>query len=900
MAWLDDYLKDNPSDDDLPQEEDQTEGWSTDFSRIIIGDGIPDQQTEKVWEPEGETDMTRIITGAGEDVTKLEWDVERELLRREINGWVALENYSPQEMEFLEGLMNWNVEWIESTISSIESEIDAAAKYSQDKLVVELWRLTLTGELASTGSEITQEVERVLWIPDWDEISLPTGSDGAVIIFESKREALLYLYYQKFSLKKAQELVDSIDTSEMSEDERRNLWPILKWAFYAIVLTSTVGKVFRKVNHFALRTTAWRLGSGTYISVASQGSEWSEAVGTGEVQKRQEAALLLDYVFDGNNRVSSRSLPDMNVLDHSISVNGENIGGRLWEGTFWRKLRYSSRARGTFSLWRMWDFFLKPILLNTEGGTITRLQNAANIKNAILRSLFQVQETQVGGQIQFIRVEVAPWAAESQMLQNFRAFIDLSHETSNEDEAAIRDRLKAFLAKLEKGELDFVYNMKTPEAAIREVQHRMIEVATWERGSKWDIKRIFGDGTNSNPWEWVQLLNMEVRQTLITMDNYNQVITARKIRAQIDGEPYNERQVRVELQEFFDSVWSGSSQHRYNFKTATLIIKAILDGNTKDDAIEKVSTISWDDVDRTITDRRYIQTENTGFIISLETDLETRAKAIGSMEELENYKRNVLNSLLQDDGSPKTGYGELLRNLSAIIVSKEGEWLPDTRPAPVAAPADSSWSPAEAPDSTNESLRAQPLFDTDGKLTDDARMILEWNLNLYVLNGWELEAWSIEAATAEYLWKITTIGEMIDDLKWLNHINTLETLEAADQTNNQVVRYQAQDIVERWLLISENFWPEVEVRINIDPGNNKLSVNILRSGSIENTIPDITSFDELETKVVSELGITWNIPWWDAINADPDLEFTRWRITDGRQEKLSFLRYIDDFFRKAR
>jgi len=849
LDWfLDQNQEENPIQEDAPA------------SRFTVtpevdSDVIEDPQAPEVVETdEGESrfDVTR---EAAEGVVAIEWDIERTQLREELSWTAALEAFSLEEIEFCEWVIEQNSWQISAAIAAVEAEIEAAWEYSEDELIVALGNIILTWDVQEAWSEIQSEVSRIVALEDGEEISLSMWEDGEKLIFETKREALLYLYYQKLSLKWSQECIDSIDTSEMTEEERTNLLPIIKWGIIGLILTSTAGTILRKINHFLLRTTGWRFGSWSYISVSSRWSEWPESVGTWEVQKRWEVSRLLDYVFVWNDSINSGRLPELNVLDHRVNVNGENIGWRLFESSYWREVRHLSRNRWFMSFWRLADFTLKPLLLNSEWWTVGHLQNAANIKNDVLRQLFQVQEIQEWEQITYTRVEVVPGAPEALMLDNMRAFIDLSHEVSNTDEKDIRIKLNEFLVKLRNGEVPFVYNMRSTEAALREVQHQLLEITIWKRWNRWDITRVFWDGTPGNPGEWARLLALEVRPDFTNMDRYNEGITARKVQAQIEWEAYDERAVRVQLQEFFDSIGNGADQNRYNYKTASLIVERILAWKTKDEAITEAFAIDWEIADRTVTDRRYLWLRNAEIVSDLEEELIKRANDIWSIEELRNFERDVINSLKQDDGSPRVWFWEILRTLESIVTQKEGESLPDTRVAP--APSPTTWEAAQ------EVFKQQEAFDSDWKLTDDARTIYEWNIAQYILDGGEVVESEIQANIDAHKTSNSTIWDIIEDLRQINYRATIEDLATAQEAIDFGYKFQIQDVVERWLMMWGIFSESTDVDITLSSDKSSITIDISWDHPDNFTVAN--DYATLENELRTKLWFTWDILEWDEI-----------------------------------
>lgn len=813
-------------------------------------------------------------------------------LRWRIDGAQALQEFEPHEIAELERFFQQYSPEINSVIFDIQGDIEAAADMSEAQLVTEIGSITLTWEFAEIWPDIQAEVARIHNLWDGEEIVIE--AEEWEYVFESKREALLFLYAQKISAYRTQEFLNSL----WSDEADSSYWPLIRFVLLAYVWFCVGWTVLRNVNHLAIRLSNGWIGSWSYISVASSWSEWSEAVGTWEAQKRREAAQLLDYVFQGDGSINSGRLPDINVLDHSIVVWGNNIWGRRWEGTWWRQLQHLSRDRWAFNLRRMWELFLTPILFNREGSTIQYLQRQAEIKNTVLRQLFQTNPTQVGEQIQFTRLDIVP-GSEWTMVRNFRAFMDLSHEIWNEDEARIRDSLDEFMRSLENGDLDFISQARNIDEALREVQHRLLEIATGDRWSDADLERIFGDGTNQNPGEWVRLLGDEVREWLVQMRNYDEIITARSIDARIQWNTYNERQVRVELQEFFDSVWNEPGQHRYNFKTASLIIEWILNGETKDEAIARVFWLPWADVNTTVTDRRYLPNQNISFIEWIEREIIVRAQDIWSLEELRNFERQVMDQLVDHDSSPRNQLWErLIRELNAILEEKRAAWLPDTRPTPTPAPGESDADrfPHYHPDAIDEALRAQAVFDDAGAMTEDARLLFQANVQLHILNWNErnLGFDQISNFETDYRWNVENIWDLLRDLSSLNEENTITDMTNAQAVILQSRRYWAQDLVERSLLQADVFTENTS--IDVELRGSRIVVTVQENWVLAYDFA-WESITELETQIRADLWIEWDIRnWWDI---DLDSFSSRW-INIDRFWQYSILHSIDNFFRRAR
>ena len=819
---------------------------------------------------------------------------DQDELRRSIDGEQAMQDFSPEELSAIERFFEQFAPDINSIIFDIESDISAAAEMSEAELITEMGSITLTWEFAELWSEIVSEVARIHGLADGEEISIE--SDEWIIEFNNKQEALLYLYALKISIFRVQEFLNSI--WENNESNFGLYFSIIKWALIWVVWSSTLGSMARRFNSFTLRISNGRVITWNYISVASSWSEWNEAIWTWEIQKRREAAQLLDYVFLWNGNIDSSQLPDMNVLDHRVFVDGNNIGGPFWEWTWWRELKHLSHWRNTFSAARMTDFFLKPWLFNSEWRTTQYLMARAEIKNSVLRQLFETTPTEMWEHIRYTRLDITP-GSESPMVQNFRDFIELSHEVSNQEEARIRDDMNTFMRSMENWNLDFINDASNTESALREVQHRMVEIATWNRWSTADIARIFWDGNYQNPGESMRLRQLEVRPGLITLNNYDEIIAARNISASLQWIDYDERQVRLELQEFFESIGDEPWKNRYNFKTASLIIEWILEWENQEAATSRVFEIPWDNVNSLVGERNYLWTLNNNYIRALEVEIVSRAENIWSLEELRNFERQVMDRLVGYDGTPSNSLWErVVRQINAILEQKRNAWLPDTRatptPEPVEWDANAERYPHYHPDVIDAELRAQAVFDETGRMTEDARLLFQSNVQAYILNGWEFTLDEIESTERECRANCENIWDMLRELTVLNEENTITDIHNAQAVVVQAQRYSAQDILERSLLQSNSFSEQTNIRVDIRDA--RIIASVTENGILTYDF-DATSLDNLESQIRTNLSITWDIVDWDGIN----LESYRGRGIDiERFWEYKVLHSIDRFFRRAR
>jgi len=281
---------------------------------------------------------------------------------------------------------------------------------------------------------------------------------------------------------------------------------------------------------------------------------------------------------------------------------------------------------------------------------------------------------------------------------------------------------------------------------------------------------------------------------------------------------------------------------------------------------------------------------NAEIVSDLEEELIKRANDIWSIEELRNFERDVINSLKQDDGSPRVWFWEILRTLESIVTQKEGESLPDTRVAP--APSPTTWEAAQ------EVFKQQEAFDSDWKLTDDARTIYEWNIAQYILDGGEVVESEIQANIDAHKTSNSTIWDIIEDLRQINYRATIEDLATAQEAIDFGYKFQIQDVVERWLMMWGIFSESTDVDITLSSDKSSITIDISWDHPDNFTVAN--DYATLENELRTKLWFTWDILEWDEILADPDYEYAHWRVPAGNSERMTFFKYLDDVLRRAR
>jgi len=879
MSGLDTYIKDNP----LPSEEVDTPADETSIPKSV------------------DTDLSWIQKKTQETTTTTQWEVERDRLKTELDGTNVLKEFSPEEMNFCGEMLDQNADKITGLISTLNQEIESAADLSKEEIIVNHWNLTLTWEFKNEWAKIEAEVARIVKLEENEAISLTDSASWDIISFDTKREALLYLYYQKLTYKRSQECMDSIDTSSMSEDEKTS-WLRIGWiVLLAYIWFNTFTTLIKKINFTLLST--WfltKFTSGQEMNVSPAWAEWDDAVLSWELSRRREASALLDYVTQGNDNFGSANLPNDLVLDNTLKNSAkDNLWWRFMESLYWRELHNQAHHNKSISWSRVFNTTMKLWNNRISSKTIKYLQTKAETKNSVLKQLFQTTSTQEWEEVKFTRLDIIP-GSEGILIKNFRAYMDLSHEVWNTDEVKIREAVNKLIQQIENGDMDFIFNAKSSQVALTEIKQQLFEAATWKKASKKDLERVFWDGTSSNPWEWARLLAMEIKPSELEISVYEEWISAREIEAFINWESYDTRSVKAQLQDFFNSVGSWPDEHRYNFKTASVIIELILSWKTKDEAIAESEKMKWKDVDAKVQARTYLRNIDALLITDLEWDLIARANAIWSLKELQDFDRGVMNLLVWHDGKPKNKIWEnVVRSLNTILSDKKTQGLPDTRSVPTPA-ATTNPTPAPASTAPEAALMSESVFDSSWNLNSDAKTILDWNLTLHILDGGSIEERRIDELLDAYKANGITIWDMITDLEWLNGPNVVSDIERANRIVQKSLMFEIQDVVERWLLMAGTFPEDSNVTARLSDNGSKVTIDIQHSWVTQASFESDANYDALENKLKSEFDVSWDILDWESLLSDPDYSYIDKSMWEARVEKLWFLKNIEDFLRRAR
>ncbi len=644
------FGKDTP---DTPTEEDFT-----------FGEDDPDTPSDS---PATHTTLEEeTLKASGEtagDLAGARSELEIQQLRQEIN-------FPPEWVAFFEQLFQKYSPEIDSGLNNINSKIDSIINLSYEEIVSKPAEITLTGEFLALWSTIQNEVSRIHQLGEEDEVSISNIPEilpeWEELIFTSKKEAILYLYWSKLVLKETENIIQKIveDSWEDSTGEQwgklfLNYWPYIIWWY---IMLSTLGSMRRGVRvMFARKLQIWNR-----ISTTNQNAEdknlWVEA---SEYERRVEARNKAKNVFDGDDAIIRLLSQDnaIRIIDSRIewlektdSDGNTRPNSMFSEASYWRKMKNIIHQRWFLKRW--FDIVWKIWYLDSSDNLTSKLNEALEVKNKTL---------------EYFRGE----AGKSDIEKIF-AYLELSHEVPNGVELSRRnDLMRRIETEITQGKIPYIFWMKT-EKAIQLVKLRLIQ-SIQPNTSKRDITRILWDGKN-NDGEGTKLLWEEVRDNFKDISRYENGINARQIQANLSWEAYNARQVRTNLEAFLDSVkvWvQGEWENRYNFRTASLVVEKILEWESVEDAIKHAFETNNETLHALITERSYIETKNNYIILQLSEELKVKIKEISTPDELKDFKSKVINQLLDREWKLKVWFewfGQDILDLYEEVRTKIGWW----------------------------------------------------------------------------------------------------------------------------------------------------------------------------------------------------------------------------------
>lgn len=720
----------------------------------VLGATIEDDTSATVW---SEVQVENIETpyawpwidldrlGATVEAHQEQWD-----LRTEIEQTTSPE-FSTASMEIFQEFMSEYPEEIDGVIWQIETALQEASEMTLEELSNIHEGITLSWDFSEVWTQIESDVNRILWLEEWQEISILR--DEWEVIFESKEDALRYLYYEKISFKY---VYDFLLTLEVENEDWEPIpflestqYQVMKYALLSSIIAwiafSTAGSIRRWIKQIWYRT----FQTGQRIT-AIQRPDWAGAEDYKKLMwehteylQRREAIDLAKEVFQGNERVSNsiwRSLFEL-FIDARI----EDVRWwRIQEQSFWRNIYNITHQRGI--IWQWFDTFLKPYYFNTRETVLEDLRNAARIRQETLDYFTN-----------------GNWNSE---FESMRAFMELDHDVPNSRELEIRDRFNAVKRNLLWGNLDFLFWMNIDQAKD-EIRIRIAEPIIWSQNKRETLRRvnaIIWDGTDSNPWEWGRLIRSEVTRYpfLTDINSYEQSIIARNLEARMNGDPYHPERVRWQLVSFFSSIgWEGT-QNRYTYYSAASVIEDILSWMTKQEAIAHSErepgdslrsrmNATWENI---ATD--YLANINSAHREQVRQNIIQRAESITSIEELNRFQIEVLDYIRGSDDRFREWFEDIGRRVERIVEQKQNEinlqgssTEVDDR-SPISWWENERWTPSEEARTTPTSTIEREDIDIRSQTFDYLRRV-EMELRMRDISGFNISHYMNRALRAESL-----------------------------------------------------------------------------------------------------------------------------------------------------
>ncbi len=643
MAWLDEYLSDNPLPEETTAPEtntnpDTVETPSADTSRIII-----QQET---------------ATAVTEEAARVEREALQEEVETPTTPTESLQSpeFPPELQEAFNALIESHGAQIESMMSGLEDDILASESLSETELWESIASLSLTWEFATLGNTIKNEAQRILWLAEWEKIILNIPElNPAPLEFPTKKDALLYINFHALIVQASSDFV----VQNVSAEDATNY---LGWGITALSLLSAymlfciAGSTRRGIRLALFKTLGlWQKITATTNPTTTGPDAARYTAEFTEYTARQEGLQLMREVFKGNDEILSQLTWDNYLM--LIDARLDNArAGRITESSFWRRLWNIEAQRGVG--WRAFDILLKSYYFNSESSLLERLREGARVRQEVINFASGPQ-----------------W---QQIKDNLSSFLEISHDIPNDVELLRRDDLNNTYQSIIDGKLNYIYEQgMDKDAGISEVKKRLISALLGTTISDADVARILGDGTLANPGEGARLEAMDVQKTPILDEKlYTNTIRDRFLNNQLTWSTYSISGVSWELRTFIGSIGNTAWKHRYNFKTASLIMEYILEWMDDQAAISRAFWEPWVRVDADIQTPSYLSQKETTLRTQLEKDLTTRVGSIANETELRNFERDIMNHI--KDGSWKyfSGYEALWANLQSLLNERVALWYP--------------------------------------------------------------------------------------------------------------------------------------------------------------------------------------------------------------------------------
>jgi len=158
------------------------------------------------------------------------------------------------------------------------------------------------------GDKIWNESERILNLSSWEEITInipDLNPSDWKLVFKTKKEALLYLYYTKLLYREVGTFLEDII------QWWKNLWTWIKailnfiaeypWEVFYTILAymwiATSWTIARKINVWVLRKTSWKFWFWEYLNPVIRWEEWWFNIEWAELKRREDLIKALREEF---------------------------------------------------------------------------------------------------------------------------------------------------------------------------------------------------------------------------------------------------------------------------------------------------------------------------------------------------------------------------------------------------------------------------------------------------------------------------------------------------------------------------------------------------------------------------------------------------------------------------
>ncbi len=483
----------------------------------------------------------------------------------------------------------------------------------------DFWNISVINDF---WDDISQEAERILNLSDGVIITLSESlddlnpSDGK-IEFKTKKDALLYLYYNKLLFKEVWTFIEDIKQGWLNLGSwalailnfvKENPWEI----FYTIAWYMVISRVLtwaRHINAWVVRESSWTIWFWEYLNEAWPWADWAHNIEWKELDRREKLIENLKSEFAWNpeklDKIDILQEKYLHVLDHNIDKDKDQrkslreIEKNILEikkqikdkelskseakevldwlnrdkkilsrKLFRRPLQWTFDSEVSYIRWtksRKIDYYGKWILFSTESENKWWAKRQKEFKDKIQKEFFSERNWEI---------------IKSKFLNSLEQYIELSHDIWNKWELELKNIFQDYIENLSKW--DFNLPKWITHSNYKNLMKRKI---LSDLKSKWlNIDKDFEK-------KLARLKDVQKNIWIRSIEDINKL--DRKIKADF---PWIEWERLIQIRAFYSEIilWDN----RYDIRTASDIASRILRWLDLDDAIKESFSIKSEIIEK--------------------------------------------------------------------------------------------------------------------------------------------------------------------------------------------------------------------------------------------------------------------------------------------------------------